>query len=285
MRELGGQHALDGDDSGVDAVPVQARDAGRARYEVVSDAAARMASAVEYRQRVEAAYAAYDAADARPREAGVNQGTPERMTGPATGTAGRDDPGSSHHRDRGDPAGRAQRPAGDEHAGYVRRRPAAQAYGDEIGQGQGKDGRLGAGHWAGDAKPGRGHQGEAATRADRGERLAHPTADGAPGNSGTARPGRRPEALVGERPGTAPLACDNGGSGAGEAERTVHADRDTSRRPPPSPDAPGNAAPSREAEDSWPPPRADQDRVRKAIQRVPRRHGQRQPPKRPRPGD
>jgi hypothetical protein len=131
MRELGDQHALDGDDSGADAARGHDRDVGQPRYEAVPDAAAQRASALEYRQRVAAAYAAYDAARARPQES-------------------------------------------------------------------------------------------------------------------PARAGRQPEAPAGDQPDTGPP--------------TGH---DTPRQPPRGPDEPGGTARPGEPEDAWPPPEADQDRVRK----------------------
>lgn len=57
MREHGDELAPDGGDSGADAVPEHADGARPARYEAVPDAAARKASALEYRQQAEARYA------------------------------------------------------------------------------------------------------------------------------------------------------------------------------------------------------------------------------------
>jgi hypothetical protein len=65
MRELDGRHAPDGDDGVADAPAEHARDARQSRYEVAHDAA-RTARALEYRQRVEAEYAAYNANHAMP---------------------------------------------------------------------------------------------------------------------------------------------------------------------------------------------------------------------------
>jgi hypothetical protein len=73
MRELGGQDAPDGGDNGADGVPGPADDARQPRYEVVRDAAAREASALEYRQRVAARDAAYEAGDARAQDAQASQ--------------------------------------------------------------------------------------------------------------------------------------------------------------------------------------------------------------------
>ena len=66
MRELGDQDAPDEGDNGADAVPERSDGARQPRYEVVRDAAARRASALEYRQRVAATDAACNAGDTRP---------------------------------------------------------------------------------------------------------------------------------------------------------------------------------------------------------------------------
>jgi hypothetical protein len=87
MRDLGDEHSPDGDDSGADAVPEHGDDARQPRYEVVNDAAARKARALEYRQQVEARYAAYDAGNARPQDAQVSRVAAESTTGPVDGTA------------------------------------------------------------------------------------------------------------------------------------------------------------------------------------------------------
>lgn len=61
MRELDSGHALDRDDSGVDAPCGQPGGAPRPRYEAVHDAVTRRANALAYRQRVDAEYAACNA--------------------------------------------------------------------------------------------------------------------------------------------------------------------------------------------------------------------------------
>jgi hypothetical protein len=76
MRELHDRHAGDGPDAGVDAPARHARDAHQPRREEPFDAAARLAYTLEYRQRVDAVYAAYDAKHARPREAHVADHVP-----------------------------------------------------------------------------------------------------------------------------------------------------------------------------------------------------------------
>jgi hypothetical protein len=66
MRELGDPDGPDENDSNPDALPEHADNTRQPRYETVPDAATRRASALEYRQRVEAEYAAYNAKDAQP---------------------------------------------------------------------------------------------------------------------------------------------------------------------------------------------------------------------------
>jgi hypothetical protein len=82
MRELGDQHSPDEGDSGADAVPGHAGDARLPRCEVVHDAAAREATALEHRQQVEARYAACDARHAEPQDARVSQVTAEGTSRP-----------------------------------------------------------------------------------------------------------------------------------------------------------------------------------------------------------
>jgi hypothetical protein len=78
MREIDDQHAPDGGDDGVDAVRGRAGDVPQPGYVVVQDAAIRRASALEYQQRIAAAYKAYDAGDAGPRGAEVNHATTDK---------------------------------------------------------------------------------------------------------------------------------------------------------------------------------------------------------------
>lgn len=73
MRELGDQ---DAPDEGADAVPGPAGDGRQPGYEVVHDAAARKANALEYRQRVAARDAAYE--DAAPSREAPDSWPPPR---------------------------------------------------------------------------------------------------------------------------------------------------------------------------------------------------------------
>jgi hypothetical protein len=93
MRELHGRHARDGHDSGVDAPAAHDRDAVRhPRYEPVPDAATRTARALEYRQRVDAKYAADRARLAGPRDGGAGQAPDGRTDRPASRIADRNFP-------------------------------------------------------------------------------------------------------------------------------------------------------------------------------------------------
>jgi hypothetical protein len=200
MREFDSQHAADRDDSGADAHPGHASGERQARYEGGRDAEARRASALEYRQRVDAVYAAYSATHAPPQDAGGKHAV---------------EPGSEHDGMRQGAAsagGRTAMPGSRGHAG--------------------PGGEPGTSHFAGDAAADRAQDPveAAATNADSGEQPAGPAAHRAPGNIGTARPGRRPGAAASELTCTEPPARGNGPSATLKAEYPAHRTTDHSCR-------------------------------------------------------
>jgi filamentous hemagglutinin len=80
MREFEDPSGRDGGDDGADARGEPAADVPQPRHQAVPDAAARLAYTLEYRQRVDAEYAAYGATDPGRRDAPAGQ-RPYAQTG------------------------------------------------------------------------------------------------------------------------------------------------------------------------------------------------------------
>jgi hypothetical protein len=232
MREFDSQHAADRDDSGADAHPGHDSGERQAGCDGGRDAEARRASALEYRQRVDAVYAAYSATHAPPQAAGGKHSV---------------EPGSEHDGTRQGPTSAGSRTAV----------PVSRDHVDPSG-------KPGTSHSAGDAAADRARDpGEAAaTNADSGEQPAEPATHGTPDNTDTARPGRRPRAAASELTCTETPTRGNRPSATLKAQHSAHADNDRPQLPP-GRDRPQGGMRATEPEDSWPPPQADQERVRK----------------------
>jgi hypothetical protein len=233
MREFDSQHAADRDDSGADAHPGRASGERQARYEGGRDPEARRAGALEYRQRVDAVYAAYSATHAPPQDAGgkhaVEPGTERDGMRQGAASAG----------------GRTAMPGSRGHAG--------------------PGGKPGSSHFSGDAAADRAQDPveAAAANADSGEQPAGLAAHGSPDSIGIAGPGRRPGAAASELTCAETPARGDAPSGTLNAEHPVHADDDRPQLPPAGRDGPQRGTRAAEPEGSWPPPEGDQERVRK----------------------
>jgi hypothetical protein len=233
MREFDSQHAADRDDSGVDAHPGYASHQRQARHDGGRDAEARTASALEYRQRVDAVYAAYDSTHAQPQDAGGKHAV---------------EPGNEHDGMR-------------QGATSADGRTAMPGIRGQVDPSE----KPGTNHSAGDAAADRAQDpGEAtATDADSGKRSAEPAMHGNPDHIETARPDRRAGAAASELTRTEPPTRGNGPSATLRAEHSAHAASDRPQLPPAGQDGPQGGMRAAEPEDSWPPPKDDQERVRK----------------------
>jgi hypothetical protein len=178
------------------------------------------------------------------------------------GTGLTDNPGEDYGPDQSDPPGQAQDMAREEYADHMRQGPAAEAD-DEPGPGQGTDATSQPGDTGNE--PRRDDPAEQAQGMTRSEYADYMQQGTAAGDDGPGSPGTEDHDPSGE-PGTSHPPGDTEASRVqdpGEVERTVPSHKDGPHQPPPGQDAYERAAPSRESEDSWPPPRGDQDRARK----------------------
>ena len=92
MRELDDRYARDGTGTAADAPGRHVRDSHQPRREEAFDAAARLACALEYRQRVDAVYAAYEAKHAKPQDARPDHALDVNADRPAARIADRELP-------------------------------------------------------------------------------------------------------------------------------------------------------------------------------------------------
>jgi hypothetical protein len=134
MREFDGRHAPDAGDNGMDVSPENADDVREPAYEVAHDTAARRANALDYRQRVAAEYAEYDARQGDPNGTQVSYVPAISTDNPADRAAANHEPSDAATRESREPDEAATSAGSTEPLQTEDSRPPPSADQDEVRQ-------------------------------------------------------------------------------------------------------------------------------------------------------